>query len=347
MSRRSTGRRWPLPRDARALHGRAATCRRSPSGSCAAGRDPDEPAAVVERGTLPGQRTVTAPLARSPSAVERARVSRPPAITRDRARRAALRDTLAWLERRPLHGAGGGGDPRPGPGQRPGGATGELGAEVIEAPGDPDRAALSCDLATPRAARLRADLLHEPQRRAAAASRRCAARPGRPRAGRRDGGGHRPGHAARAAPPRHPGRRGARSAPSPRHCWRRSQTVPVEGRRVLVARAAEARDVLPDALARARRPGATCCPLRHGGRAAGRAALGQLERATYVTFTSSSTVRFFLQARRGRARGRTGGLDRPGDQRHRPRARPRGARGGRAPRHRRPGGGARGGRRGR
>src|SRR2546429_5028714 len=74
------------------------------------------------------------------------------------------------------------------------------------------------------------------------------------------------------------------------------QDVPVTGRRVLVARAAEARDLLPDAL---RERGAEVDvvalydtraePLSDDQR-------GALARATYVTFTSSSTVRFFLEA---------------------------------------------------
>jgi uroporphyrinogen III methyltransferase/synthase len=72
--------------------------------------------------------------------------------------------------------------------------------------------------------------------------------------------------------------------------------VDVEGRRVLVARAAEARSVLPDAL---RERGAqvddvalydtVADPLSDAERAG-------LERATYVTFTSSSTVRFLLES---------------------------------------------------
>ena len=74
------------------------------------------------------------------------------------------------------------------------------------------------------------------------------------------------------------------------------EPVEVEGRRVLVARAAEARSVLPDAL---RGRGAevddvalyetVAEPLGDAERAA-------LERATYVTFTSSSTVRFLLES---------------------------------------------------
>ncbi|MGH2714174.1 MAG: uroporphyrinogen-III C-methyltransferase, partial [Thermoleophilaceae bacterium] len=66
----------------------------------ASGRDPDQPAAVVARGTLPGQRTITAPLAEIAERVSEAGV-RPPAITVV-GPVAGLRDTLAWLERRPL-----------------------------------------------------------------------------------------------------------------------------------------------------------------------------------------------------------------------------------------------------
>jgi uroporphyrinogen III methyltransferase/synthase len=68
----------------------------------AAGRDPAEPAAVVRRGTLPDQQTVTAPLADIAERVAEAGLKAPaitvigPAV--------GLRDTLAWLERRPLHG---------------------------------------------------------------------------------------------------------------------------------------------------------------------------------------------------------------------------------------------------
>src|SRR3954454_20722736 len=68
----------------------------------AAGRNPEEPAAVVERGTLPDQRTVTAPLARIAERVAEATIQ-PPAITVV-GPVSGLHETLAWLERRPLHG---------------------------------------------------------------------------------------------------------------------------------------------------------------------------------------------------------------------------------------------------
>ena len=74
------------------------------------------------------------------------------------------------------------------------------------------------------------------------------------------------------------------------------ESVPVEGERVMVARAAEARDVLPDALAeRGAQVDVVALydtvaePLDDARRAA-------LESADYVTFTSSSTVRFLMEA---------------------------------------------------
>ena len=68
----------------------------------AAGRMADEPAAVVARGTLPGQQTVAGSLGDIAELVADAGI-RPPAITLV-GPAAALRATLAWLERRPLHG---------------------------------------------------------------------------------------------------------------------------------------------------------------------------------------------------------------------------------------------------
>jgi uroporphyrinogen III methyltransferase/synthase len=68
----------------------------------AEGRPAGEPVAVIERGTLPGQRTVLATLA---DVAERAAAEgiRAPAVTLV-GPVAALREELAWLERRPLHG---------------------------------------------------------------------------------------------------------------------------------------------------------------------------------------------------------------------------------------------------
>jgi uroporphyrinogen III methyltransferase/synthase len=67
-----------------------------------AGRDGAEPAAVIERGTLDGQRTVSAPLSEIATVVADAGL-RPPAVTVI-GPVAARAEQLAWLERRPLHG---------------------------------------------------------------------------------------------------------------------------------------------------------------------------------------------------------------------------------------------------
>jgi uroporphyrinogen III methyltransferase/synthase len=68
----------------------------------------------------------------------------------------------------------------------------------------------------------------------------------------------------------------------------------------LVARAAQARDVLPDAL-RARGAEVDVLPLYETvAEPLGEAELQQLQHADYVTFTSSSTVRFLTQSADGR-----------------------------------------------
>ena len=250
----------------------------------AAGRDRGEAAAVVARGTLPGQRAVSGPLAEIADLVQEAGI-RPPAITVI-GPAAELRDTLAWLERRPLHGevvavtraraqASGLAE-----------RLAELGAEVIEAPairieprsveldGVPDYA-LVC-LTSPNGVRLLFDAMDGDARALAGATVAAIG----------------PGTAAELA------RHGITADVVPERSIAEAlvealRDVPVEGRRVLVARAAEARDVLPDAL---RERGAevdvvalydTVVEPLSGE------ALERLGRATYVTFTSSSTVRFF------------------------------------------------------
>jgi uroporphyrinogen III methyltransferase / synthase len=67
-----------------------------------AGRDPEEPAAAIERGTWPGQRTVTATLGTIAEAVAREQVKAPALIVVGEVAR--RREELEWLERRPLHG---------------------------------------------------------------------------------------------------------------------------------------------------------------------------------------------------------------------------------------------------
>src|SRR4051794_17241950 len=67
-----------------------------------AGRGASMPAAVIERGTPPGQRSVVATLDTIAERVAREGV-KPPAITLVGAV-AKLADDIAWLDRRPLHG---------------------------------------------------------------------------------------------------------------------------------------------------------------------------------------------------------------------------------------------------
>jgi uroporphyrinogen III methyltransferase / synthase len=262
----------------------------------AAGRSPKEPAAVVERGTLPRQRTVVDTLAGIAARAEQEGV-RAPAITLVGAA-VALRDTIAWLKRRPLHGEVVAVTRARAQASGLAARLRELGAEVVETPairieprpldgellaavqriGD---YALVC-LTSPNGVRLLFDALAETGRDARALAGATVAAIG-------------PGTAAELE------RRGVRADVVPERFVAEAlvealEAVEVEGRRVLVARAAEARSVLPDAL---RGRGAevddvalyetVAEPLGDAERAA-------LERATYVTFTSSSTVRFLLES---------------------------------------------------
>jgi len=255
----------------------------------AAGRDPDEPAAVVERGTLPGQRTVTAPLLRIARQAAEAGV-RPPAITVV-GPVSGLHETLAWLEQRPLHGEVVAVTRARAQASGLAARLRALGAEVVETPAirieprpfDPDLAerigdySLLC-LTSPNGVRLLLDGLRDARDLAGVTVAAIG-----------------PGTAAELQ------RRGVRADVVPERSVAEAlvealERVPVEGRRVLVARASEARDTLPDAL---RQRGGevevvalydtVAEPLGEGQREA-------LARATYVTFTSSSTVRHLLEA---------------------------------------------------
>jgi uroporphyrinogen III methyltransferase/synthase len=249
----------------------------------AAGRDPGEAAAVVARGALPEQRAVTAPLAEIAERVTEADV-RPPAITVV-GPVAGLRETLAWLERRPLHGqvvavtraraqASGLAERLRG-----------LGAEVLETPAirieprsvelpDPGLYDLIC-FTSPNGVSLFFAAMDADARSLAGVAVAAIG----------------PGTAAELE------RHGIRADVVPERFVAEGllEALPdVRGKRVLVARAAEARDVLPDGL---RERGASvevvslydtvAEPLSADQRRA-------LEGVGYITFTSSSTVRFFL-----------------------------------------------------
>jgi uroporphyrinogen III methyltransferase / synthase len=258
----------------------------------AAGRDAAEPAAVVASGTLPDQSTVTGTLADIAERVRDAGLG-PPAIAVV-GPVAALHGTLAWLERRPLHGQVVAVTRARTQASGLGARLAALGARVLETPAiriEPRRPgpeldgigefALVC-LTSPNGARLLLDRLDEHGLDARALAGAVVAAIG-------------PGTAAELA------RRGVRPDVVPERSVAEALVealagTPLDGRRVLVARAAEARDVLPDAL---RERGAevdvvalyetVAEPLDE----AQRKALGT---ATYVTFTSSSTVRFFLES---------------------------------------------------
>jgi uroporphyrinogen III methyltransferase/synthase len=262
----------------------------------AAGRDPAEPAAVVSSGTRPDQRTVTARLAEIAARAREAGVG-PPAVTVIGAV-AGLAPALGWLGRRPLQGEVVAVTRARAQASGLAARIRALGAEAVEVPAirveprplagelaraidELERYSLVC-LTSPNGAALLLDAMAERGRDARALARATVAAIG-------------PGTAAELA------RRGIRADVVPERSVAEALVealaeVPVEGRRVLVARAAEARDLLPAAL---RSRGAlvdvvalydtVAEPLGEAGRAA-------LRRATYVTFTSSSTVRFLCEA---------------------------------------------------
>jgi uroporphyrinogen III methyltransferase/synthase len=249
-----------------------------------AGRPPDEPAAVVERGTLPGQRSVVSTLAELPARVE-AEGIRPPSITLV-GPVAGLRDELAWLERRPLHGRTVAVTRARAQASGLAARLRGLGAETVEAPAIriepleadlPDLAAydLIC-LTSPNGVARLFELVRDA--RALAGATVAAIGPGTARALRA---------------------RGIEADVVPERFVAEGLVEALRDVRVsraLVARAKEARDVLPDAL---RDRGAEVDVVALYETVAG--APSDAERdaalaADYVTFTSSSTVRYFLEA---------------------------------------------------
>ena len=262
----------------------------------AAGRPADEPAAVIERGTHPGQRTLVDTLAGLPARVE-AEGIRPPSITLI-GPVARLHETIGWLERRPLHGEVVAVTRARAQASGLAARLAGLGAEVIEAPAiriEPlplegellsavsrIRDYMLVCLTSPNGVRLLFEALAATGQDARALGGATVAAIG-------------PGTARELE------RHGIRADVVPERFVAEGLVeelgaVPVEGRRVLVARAAEARSVLPDAL---RERGAEVDDVALYETRAEQLGDGrreQLARATYVTFTSSSTVRFFLDA---------------------------------------------------
>jgi uroporphyrinogen III methyltransferase/synthase len=261
-----------------------------------AGRDPEQPAAAIERGTWAGQRTVEATLATIAETVEREGIGAPALIVVGPV--VARRAGLAWLERRPLHGR------RVVVTRARAQASGlattlrDLGAEVIELPAirieprletpEVRRAiaaigeySLVC-LTSPNGVGLLFDALdaggHDA--RSLAGATVAAIGPGTAGALAKHGIG------ADVVPERFVAEALVEALAG----------VEVEGRRVLIARAADARDVLPDAL-RERGAEVDVLALYETVREQPDAeAIDAAQTADYVTFTSSSTVTNLTEA---------------------------------------------------
>jgi uroporphyrinogen III methyltransferase/synthase len=256
----------------------------------AGGRSPQEPAAVIERGTLPGQRTVVATL-ETIAETAAAEAIRPPSITLV-GPVAGLRDEgLRWFEERPLHGLTVAVTRARAQASGLAARLRGLGAQALETPAiriepldadvplDPTGFDLVC-LTSPNGVRCLFERLAAGGRdaRALAGATVAAIGPGTARALREHG------VIADVVPERFVAEALVEALAE----------VPVK--RALVARAKVARDVLPDAL-RARGAEVEVADLYEtvAEQLSGeeRAAAGN---ADYVTFTSSSTVRFFLDA---------------------------------------------------
>lgn len=254
----------------------------------AAGRDPDEPAAVVQRGTFPDQRVVGATLATLAREAGAAGI-KAPAIT-VLGDVAQLRDRLRWFDLRPLSGLTVAVTRARAQASGLAARLEGLGAVVVQAPAirivalegpapDVARYDLVC-LTSPNGVRLLFERMAAEglDTRALAGARVAAIGPGT------------------AAELRE---HGVIADVVPERFLAEGLVEALKGKRVeraLIARAAEARDVLPGAL---RERGAEVDVLTLYETVPERltdeqvAAVG---RADYITFTSSSTVRFFLQS---------------------------------------------------
>jgi len=261
-----------------------------------AGRSADEPAAAIERGTMAGQRTVEATLGTIAETVAREEVKAPALIVvGDVARR---REQLGWLERRPLHGR------RVVVTRARAQASGlaatlrGLGAEVVELPAIRIEPRIASDevrkvaaalgiyelicLTSPNGVRLLFEAVENAglDARALAGVTVAAIGPGTARALAERG------VLADVVPERFVAE-GLLEA---------LEDEEVAGARVLVARAAEARDVLPDAL-RERGAEVDVVALYETVREQpDEAEVERAQSADYVTFTSSSTVTNLVEA---------------------------------------------------
>jgi uroporphyrinogen III methyltransferase/synthase len=262
----------------------------------AAGRSGEEPVAVVEAGTLPNQRTVRGTLSTIAGEVLAAGV-RPPSITVV-GPVAAFADELAWTAPRPLAGRTVAVTRARAQASSLARRLGELGARVVQAPAirirdlpgpplDPGGYDLVC-LTSPNGVAALFDRLDDGTHprgdaRALEGARIAAIGPGTASALAAHG------IVADVVPERSLAE-GLLEALA---------DVPV--RRALVARASVARDVLPDGL-RARGAEVDVVELYETvAEPLPAQVLRAAREADYITFTSSSTVRFFLAATGGEA----------------------------------------------
>ena len=256
----------------------------------AGGRDAGEPAAAIERGTWPGQRTVTATLGTIAEVVAREGIKAPALILVGAV--AARRADLEWFERRPLHGRTVIVTRARAQASGLASVLRDLGAEVVELPAiriEPrteseqvrtmaaaiGEYALLC-LTSPNGVRLLFEALDAAglDSRALAGVTIAAIGPGTARALAKRG------IAADVVPERFVAE----------GLIEVLGETEVEGRRVLVARAAEARDVLPEYFAGRGAEVDVVALYETVREAPDEDAIAAAQEADYVTFTSSSTV---------------------------------------------------------
>jgi uroporphyrinogen III methyltransferase/synthase len=251
-----------------------------------AGRPGTEPAAVIERGTFPEQRTATGTLATIASVAEAAGIQAPAIVVLG----AVAGLDLGWFERGPLAGVTVAVTRARAQASQLAERLRALGADVVQAPAiriapldapppDLSRYDLVC-LTSPNGARLLFDRLAAAGRdaRALAGARVAAIGPGTASALAERG------VIADVVPERFVAEGLVEALAD----------VPVA--RALIARASQARDVLEDAL-RARGAEVDVLVLYETvAEPLGEAQRAAVGRADYITFTSSSTVTFFFEA---------------------------------------------------
>jgi len=262
------------------------------------GRPADEPAAVIERGSLPAQRAVSGALSEIAERAADERIA-PPAVTVV-GPVARLRERLSWFEHAPLHGKRVIVTRARAQASELAERLRRLGAEAIEVPvirieAKPDGPELSSAidrlaagaydfvcLTSPNGAELLLEALARRglDARSLAGTTLAAIGPGTADALAKFG------LQADAVP--------ERSIAEALADELRKRGV--DGKRVLLARASEARAVLPEALTEAGAEVDVVALYDTVPQALDEELLAEIRKADYITFTSSSTVRCFLEA---------------------------------------------------